>query len=87
MYVILFAMRVASTTFVRKLLHVCEFWLQLSRLSHFIYLDFSTLHSCRPGCFPSVERLSGSVKYCLDFEHLQNDTSKGCAWYCGARLS
>ena len=22
---------------------VCEFWLQLSRLSHFIYLDFSTL--------------------------------------------
>ena len=51
------------------------------------YLDFSTLHSCRPGCFPSVEKLSGSVKYCLDFEHLQNDTSKGCAWYCGARLS
>ena len=66
---------------------VCEFWLQLSRLSHFIYLDFSTLHSCRPGCIPSVERLSSSVKYCLDFEHLQNDTSKGCAWYCGAGRS
>ena len=87
MYVILFAMRVDSTKFVRKLLHVREFWIQFSRLSHFIYLDFSTSHSCFPGCIPSVERLSGSVKYCLDFEHLQNDTSKGCAWYCGARLS
>ena len=31
---------VASTKFVRKLLHVREFWLQFSRLSHFIYPDF-----------------------------------------------
>ena len=79
MYVILFAMRVASTKFVRKLLHVDEFWIQFSRLSHFSYLDFSTSHSCFPGCIPSVERLSNSVRYSLDFEHLQNDTDKDCA--------
>ena len=81
--------RVASTKCVHKLLPV---WCLRVLASTFAfvtlhYLDFSTLHSCRPGCFPRVERLSGSVKYCLDFEHLQNDTSKGCAWYCGARLS
>ena len=75
MYVILFAMRVASTKFVRKLLHVDEFWIQFSRLSHFIYLDFSTSHSC----IPSLERLSNTVRYSLDFEHLQNDTDKDCA--------
>ena len=40
MYVILFAMRVASTKFVRKLLHVDEFWIQFSLLTHFTYLDF-----------------------------------------------
>ena len=79
MYVILFAMRVASTKFVRKMLHVREFWIQFSRLSHFIYLDFSTSHSCFPGCIPSVERLSNSVRYSLGFEHLQNDTDKDCA--------
>ena len=53
--------RVASTKFVRKLLHVHEFWLQFSRLSHFIYPDLSTSHSCFLDCIPSVERLSSSV--------------------------
>ena len=44
-----------------------------------LYLSrFSTLHSCFPGCIPSVERLSNSVRYSLDFEHLQNDTDKDC---------
>ena len=67
--------------------HVCEFWLQLSRLSHFIYLDFSISRSCFLGCIPSVERWSSSVKYSFDFEHLQNDTDKSCARYRGAVLS